>query len=184
MKLPGTSQPAAAGRIYERFEPAPPPIERSTWKRAWCGIIEVAATHAEPEALVAHLRTPAGDREATALVFRALVAAGVLTGDIERLARDSWGGVPEVVIVDAAMRTVRFRIEIEVVQDGGADPTRQELDAGVAAMNRQWAALAHAPLPVPLPIAQSQKTAPDGDRQLGLFATTPAATAEDDPLPW
>lgn len=172
MNLPSTAQAAAVGRIYERFEPVPPPFERGTFKRAWCGLIEVTATHADPDALAAYLGTIPGDREAFAYVLRAMVAAGLLKGTVDRLQRDAWACDPEVVVIDPAMRLVRFRAEVEIMQDDAPESTRDELLAGFAAMEAAARVQVHTPLGVPEALlggSVNRATAEMQYRQLGLF---------------
>lgn len=156
MNILKSAQVTAAGRIYERFENHP---DRETWMRAWMGTVEVTATHDEPEALAAYLRTRLGDNEAMCLLIGKMMDAGVLMGGtVIELKRDSWADQPRVT-VDAEARTVTYRIDLEITQDRDPFPSNAELRAGLAKM-RRWV------VDVDL-LPKDQEPKPD--RQLGLF---------------
>lgn len=70
------------------------------------------------------------------------------------------------------MRLVRFRAEVEIMQDDAPESTREELLAGFAAMEAAARAQVHTPLGVPEALlggSVNRATAEMQHRQLGLF---------------
>lgn len=128
-KLPGhrDTQVKVEGRIYDRWEPTPEGVERGTWGRAWIGVVEVSVRSDDPEAAATHLRTRKGEDEAQDAFIAHLLNTGAIEGDRSKISRDLWCCDAKVTIEDG--RAV-YRQEVEVPQDFGPEPTREEKAAG------------------------------------------------------
>lgn len=128
-KHPGhrDTQVKVEGRIYDRWEPTPEGVERGTWGRAWIGVAEVSVRADDLEAAATHLRTRKGEDEAQDAAIAHLLNTGAIQGDRAKIGRDLWTCDPTVTVEgDRAV----YRQEIEVQQDFGPEPTREEEDAG------------------------------------------------------
>lgn len=121
------TQVTAEGRIYDRWEPTPEGVERGTWGRAWIGVVAVSIRSADAEATAGHLRSRAGENEAQGAAIAYLMNAGTIQGDRAKIERDLWICDPTVTVEDG--RAV-YRQEVEIQQDFGPEPTREEEDAG------------------------------------------------------
>lgn len=123
------------GRIYDRWEPTPPGVERGTWVRAWIGVVTVTTRSDDPEATAAELRTHKGAQPAVTAFVTAMVNDGTLQGDPAKIDRDLWTCDP-VVTVDGQI--VTYRQEVEIQQDFDPEPTREEEREGWKRLTGQY----------------------------------------------